>query len=1339
MAEIKSTLSLDSSGAIKALDSVLLKLGDISKQLTNIFNKPISTSGTEKTKTQFEDIGKEIDKTTNKVEGLGSKIKEGFAIGAGISSFGLIQDAIGKISGYVTDAYTGFVDLNKQIANIGTLAPSLNGQALSLDLFQEKINELAKTGPDSAATIANGVYNAISAGITGTEQEIIDFVEVASKVGVAGMADTNAAVNGLTSVMNAYKMSTSDAGQVADTFFAAIKLGKTTFNELNSAIANVIPAASAAGIGFDEVAAGIAQMTALGVPTSQASTQIRAALVEIQKPGAKLAQIMKGVTVEIDGVSQELSASNIGKVLKEQGLIETLNLIEQAAAKSGKTMTQAFSSTEAASAALLLTGENAERARTTFEQVKNEIEGGVSTAAYESAAQSIEVQFKTIQNQIQGFFNDLFQTLTPFIKGSLAVLGDVFSFLAKNIQTIGIALGATLAVWGGYSLATGIATAATAAFNAVLAINPAVAIALAVGALTVGIIALVDAMGESTEEKIESNKADKEAIDNQIKLKNEQLAREKSLSTLVSRYEELGNKVNRTAAEEEEFRKTQLELIKEYPGVISSSKKFEDNLIAIKDATGLTNAEFSKVNSVVKSLAKEYETLGSKTTRTADEQKRFEDVQKQLNKEFPGVISNTKSFGENLENLALKTGDATSNTQKLRGELNALEKKSLQIQRRGLQLEITAEFENFQDEIGGDLEGKLRFAVRAIRNASKEELNNLRFQYLEYIQNSINADSKEKNEATKSLNKIISLREQELSLLEATNKAKTEGTTEEAPDTLAPGTTGDTPKTKAAKAEAEKEFKYKTKLEEALAKLIESNNKEAYNQSLKELQELAKTQAEDIDKTRTRALQAADDIAKKKLELLGIEFKAVSGNEQDIKDAAIKRAEEQFKELKDAEFKALQDKLNEEKASASVVTAEKEKLEKKFSDTRQSFIDEFTKQNILAIKVISNEQQKSYEETNKIYLAGIEKRIEDELKKQDELAKAEERRLEFTNKLSEAGDVVGKIFEGLATSIPDDIFGFILSSYDSSIQELYSIKAEADKNIVDLEKQKNKNLENLEKEKSAIALAIAQAEADGKWEIAKELKRKELALEGKSAEEIKKIMDEIEENTEASAKAEEKAREKSYEKIGVGFGVLAKGIIDDSEKVKEQGLNAIFQEVQALIMKAVMLAASSVAFPFNIPIIAGATLFMNSLYSELKSKIVGRLHGGIVEGGTGLSGMTTSGQKFLTINENGKPEYVVNAQATKKYKSLLDTINSGKDPNSVLLKQFADSIGGTVIESTGVEHRLDIIAQELREVKKAQLSSYSRSAVAVEMEPLKVSGNELYTITKKIKKRSLKG
>jgi TP901 family phage tail tape measure protein len=61
---------------------------------------------------------------------------------------------------------------------------------------------------------------------------------------------------------------------------------------------NVAPVAAAAGIEFSEVAAALATMTKQGIPTTQATTQLRQAIVMMQKPTDEMAKVINSLGYE---------------------------------------------------------------------------------------------------------------------------------------------------------------------------------------------------------------------------------------------------------------------------------------------------------------------------------------------------------------------------------------------------------------------------------------------------------------------------------------------------------------------------------------------------------------------------------------------------------------------------------------------------------------------------------------------------------------------------------------------------------------------------------------------------------------------------------------------------------------------------------------------------------------------------------------------------------------------------------------------------------------------------------------------------------------------------------
>ena len=130
--------------------------------------------------------------------------------------------------------------------------------------------------------------------------------------------------------------------------------------------------------------------------------------------------------------------------------------------------------------------------------------GGAAAANTETVAG----RFELMQIQIQNAQESIGLALLPILEKLLPVLEDVATFVAENTDLF-IAIGAAVATVAGiviayntalklYAVAQGIATAATAVFNAVLAANPIVLIVLAIAGLVATLIVLEKKFGVVT-------------------------------------------------------------------------------------------------------------------------------------------------------------------------------------------------------------------------------------------------------------------------------------------------------------------------------------------------------------------------------------------------------------------------------------------------------------------------------------------------------------------------------------------------------------------------------------------------------------------------------------------------------------------------------------------------------------------------------------------------------------------------------------------------------------------------------------------------------------------------
>jgi len=387
---------------------IATKLKEKGKDNTEEYKKTVSTLK------QLQGVIKSAkdsqEKLNSSAKTYGTSLKGSFVeMQAGLQ---LIQQVSNTVQQYTEP----FVALDKNIRNIGTLG---------VKNFREFTDEAIKTSqafPDSADKIAGALYNAISGGsikVTDGMADIgegMNFIETASKLAVAGLTDIDSAVVGLGANLNAYGEDVTEAGKYSDYMFNIVNSGVTSIEKLNTSMSNVVPTASAFGVSFDQVGGAIATMTKQGVQTAQATTQLRAVLVELAKPGAALKPIMEQAGVSLESLRKEGLQVSLAKIGDEMGGL-------------GLSATQVFSSVEAAGAVMALSGKNAIGAAKDWKFVRDTV--GTTDQAFDIASEGIEVKNKILLNNIQAGFNSAFTTLGDTFTGALNISGQILPLVSS--------------------------------------------------------------------------------------------------------------------------------------------------------------------------------------------------------------------------------------------------------------------------------------------------------------------------------------------------------------------------------------------------------------------------------------------------------------------------------------------------------------------------------------------------------------------------------------------------------------------------------------------------------------------------------------------------------------------------------------------------------------------------------------------------------------------------------------------------------------------------------------------------------------------------------------------
>lgn len=416
------------------------------------FKKGINTAATD-----FKIFNDSTATTQQKLQGLSSGLT---SVGGTLTKY--VSAPLGIAGGLATKFA---IDFQNGMAKANTIADT---SVVSLDNLSKGIMEISGAVNISNVELSEALYQTISA--TGDTANALGYVEQAAMLAKGGFTTVTKAVDGATSVLNAYGLSGVENFQkVADVMIQTQNIGKTTVDELASSLFNVIPTASALGVKFEQVGAALAAITAQGTPTATATTQLRQMFVELSKDGNEASETFKrfaGKTFK-DFIAQGGSVSG------------ALQIMEGAARKSRLSLSDMFGSVEAGNAALQLTGIGADKFNTALEGMESS--AGSTQKAFETMMDTAGEALAGMNNSMRNMLTELGESVLPvlalFAEGMKAVF-DAIASLPDPIQAVIAIIGGLLIVLGPLLLFAG-------------AIAGALAQLATVGAPIAGVIATV--------------------------------------------------------------------------------------------------------------------------------------------------------------------------------------------------------------------------------------------------------------------------------------------------------------------------------------------------------------------------------------------------------------------------------------------------------------------------------------------------------------------------------------------------------------------------------------------------------------------------------------------------------------------------------------------------------------------------------------------------------------------------------------------------------------------------------------------------------------------------------
>ncbi len=435
-----------------------------------------------KVKKGLKDTGAAATETGEKTKKASKQMMLSWQSVIRIFAIQVIHQMISKITNAFSDSIQKAMELEIQLAEIQTIAPTLRS---NFEGVADGVRKLSDEFGISSDIVAEGIYQTLSNQVA-QGADAFKFFAAAADLSIGAVMSADAAVNLLSSTINAYGYSASQAGTISGKLFKIIELGRVRGEEFANTFGRIIVLASQIGVSLDEVGASITTLTISGLKYNEAATLITNTMLKLIRPTDALKEEFDALGI----VSAEAGIQAYGF----QGLLDKLR---RSAGKSASAIGTLFGRVRAIRGVMGLTAEATEKYQKSLE--------AISEAGAKTILEAKELIFETNAKQVQIEIEQLKNAIVfDFGREALAAINKVFQFFGGAVNIL-----------KGLTVAIGLAAIGFAGFAAILFPIPAaiLAIAATIGVITTNIIQLSKTANEKIEERMVREKKAIEEIE----------------------------------------------------------------------------------------------------------------------------------------------------------------------------------------------------------------------------------------------------------------------------------------------------------------------------------------------------------------------------------------------------------------------------------------------------------------------------------------------------------------------------------------------------------------------------------------------------------------------------------------------------------------------------------------------------------------------------------------------------------------------------------------------------------------------------------------------------------
>jgi len=318
---------------------------------------------------------------------------------------GVVSAALATISGFrffekgVEEARSGEVALAK-------LKAAVDGNVESFD----RLKEVAEQAAESVGTTSNVAVETLTklTAQLGSADAAAKALPATLTLAKAASIDFNESAELVATTLKAFGLEADHAGEIADKLAAIAARTGANLAELARNAAQIAPLAKEAGIGFDGVAAALAELSSKGFDAQKSNAGLRELFIALQDPTNKFRQAI----VDAGG-----DTSNFGSIL---------NALHNSSDRGSQAL-EGLSAKGRAAVAALVQGGSADLRQ--FQQVLDESAG--------SASKTAKLLGDTFDGAVTAFGRAVDNLAEDAVKGSLPAVKDEIKKLGDELKEVG--------------------------------------------------------------------------------------------------------------------------------------------------------------------------------------------------------------------------------------------------------------------------------------------------------------------------------------------------------------------------------------------------------------------------------------------------------------------------------------------------------------------------------------------------------------------------------------------------------------------------------------------------------------------------------------------------------------------------------------------------------------------------------------------------------------------------------------------------------------------------------------------------------------------------------------